>query len=398
MDFTKEYAVISTPKIYRRNNKPCYFDTYRKRLIEITPEETVRQKIATYFEQNLGVPHDMLMLEVPMCWYVEKAQGRADIIIHQYNQNDNIQYPLAVIECKAPDVYITDQTFDQAIRYADCIGANYIIVTNGNEIEIGQYSEEELCYLPMERLMTYEELTGNLSLVQDISAEIRSRLTFDELQDKEKLQEYNYNNIAWIFGTDTLDSLKSFVVNLYDAFMDVRHTLPLVQKEHFEIIEDLGVRYLGYSNAGGGHYVGNYRSFLIKDPDENAQIISFSIFGTDPQFRNEKRKSYSSLVVAIDQYKSSHNVLQYNIDSYAQCSTNLIEFYHDGRISSRKTSELLEFMKNHNSQLINSNNEIFLGSIKNNILLYLDEHCVSQFVYNLIEYTIIREEFHTSTK
>ena len=42
---------IALPDIYMREGKECYYDTYRKKLIEITPEETVRQRIASYFEK-----------------------------------------------------------------------------------------------------------------------------------------------------------------------------------------------------------------------------------------------------------------------------------------------------------------------------------------------------------
>ena len=40
--------------------------TYRKKLIEITPEETVRQRVAAYFENECGVPKEMISLEVPI--------------------------------------------------------------------------------------------------------------------------------------------------------------------------------------------------------------------------------------------------------------------------------------------------------------------------------------------
>ena len=40
---------IALPDIYMREGKECYYDTYRKKLIAITPEETVRQRVASYF-------------------------------------------------------------------------------------------------------------------------------------------------------------------------------------------------------------------------------------------------------------------------------------------------------------------------------------------------------------
>lgn len=52
-----------------REGKKCYFDTYRKKLIEITPEETVRQKIARLFETEYKVP-----LEEPILLFTEKTR------------------------------------------------------------------------------------------------------------------------------------------------------------------------------------------------------------------------------------------------------------------------------------------------------------------------------------
>ena len=51
MDTAKILKNIKLPAIYYREGKSCYYDTYRKKLIEITPEETVRQRVAALFEQ-----------------------------------------------------------------------------------------------------------------------------------------------------------------------------------------------------------------------------------------------------------------------------------------------------------------------------------------------------------
>ena len=36
------------PPIYKRNGRECYLDPIRKKLIYITPEETVRQSVILY--------------------------------------------------------------------------------------------------------------------------------------------------------------------------------------------------------------------------------------------------------------------------------------------------------------------------------------------------------------
>ena len=167
---------------------------------------------------------------------------------------------------------------------------------------------------------------------------------------------------------------------------------------YFEIIQDLGVRYLDYSNAGGGHYTGNYRSILVKDNGGNAQIISFSVFGTDSAFRNEHRKSYASLVVAIDRYKTSHNVLQYNVDKYVSVENENIYLYHDGKINAHKSNELMNFALENYPDLVNSDNRIFLGKIDYSHLMHADNPDFWGFVERLVEYALCREQFISINK
>ena len=54
---------LHLPPVYTHNNKKCYLDPIRKKLIYITPEETIRQKMITYKIEKLNVPMDMLIVE-----------------------------------------------------------------------------------------------------------------------------------------------------------------------------------------------------------------------------------------------------------------------------------------------------------------------------------------------
>ena len=51
------------PAIYKRGNQDCYLDPVRKKLIYITPEETVRQKVISYLIDCLEVPVEMIQVE-----------------------------------------------------------------------------------------------------------------------------------------------------------------------------------------------------------------------------------------------------------------------------------------------------------------------------------------------
>lgn len=141
MNIEKLLKTMKLPAIYRREAKSCYYDTYRKKLIEITPEETVRQRVAAFFEQQCGVPKDMISLEVPMSYYAKGVAGRADIIIHALDGEHQSIYPIAVVECKNEGVFLTDKVMEQAIRYCDVLGGKYIAITNGLELKFAAYDE-----------------------------------------------------------------------------------------------------------------------------------------------------------------------------------------------------------------------------------------------------------------
>ena len=50
MDFNEEY--LKLPEIYTRSGKKCYLDPIRNKLIYVTPEETVRQRVIQFLIEN----------------------------------------------------------------------------------------------------------------------------------------------------------------------------------------------------------------------------------------------------------------------------------------------------------------------------------------------------------
>ncbi|MGN0244029.1 MAG: type I restriction enzyme HsdR N-terminal domain-containing protein [Lachnospiraceae bacterium] len=390
---------VELPAIYKREGKDCYYDTYRKKLIEVTPEETIRQKVAALFEHQYGVPKDMILLEVPMSYYVEGTSGRADIVIHMYDEDEQCLYPVTVIECKNEKVFLTDNVSEQAIRYSDTIGAKYIVVTNGIDLRIAAYDEDTDQYVFLDKILTYGQMIHKEYTLPEYKEEKEIRFTLEELQNQELIWDYNDSG-NWIFGEDTPGALRSLAVNLYQALLDTGHKLlPMVKRKNFELLEDLGQRYMDYGNAGGGHYNGVYRAFLVNDRFGETQIVSLSIFGTDAGFRGEKRGSYTSMTVAIDRFKTSHNSLQYNVDRFVKLLPDgKAVFLHNGQISSMKSDEIVAMVSQHGDGIRVGSAGIELGTIDINKLLYLDDKDVSELIYSFIEYALLREEVRRRKK
>jgi predicted type IV restriction endonuclease len=100
------------------------FDPIRRRWVALTPEEWVRQHFVNHLVKDLGCPASLVGVEQSLV--LNELAKRADIVVH-----DRQGHPVALVECKAPGVPITQRTFEQAARYNKVFRVRYLLVTNG---------------------------------------------------------------------------------------------------------------------------------------------------------------------------------------------------------------------------------------------------------------------------
>lgn len=125
------------------------YDPLRKRYVSATPEEEVRQWFITRLRDCFKVPLSLMISETGFLFGGKRY--RADILIY-----DRSGSPLAVVECKRPEVEIDGDVVEQALRYNSVLGVNFIILTNGNKTYI--YTLENGKFIPCERIPCYEEM------------------------------------------------------------------------------------------------------------------------------------------------------------------------------------------------------------------------------------------------
>ena len=102
------------------------FDPLRRKEVALTPEERVRQWFIDLLHRDALVPLHQMSSEVPL-EYASGKKWRADIVVY-----GPAALPLAVVECKRPDVEITRDVLEQALRYNAVLGVKYIFLTNGH--------------------------------------------------------------------------------------------------------------------------------------------------------------------------------------------------------------------------------------------------------------------------
>lgn len=106
------------------NSKTYIWDIIRRKFVLLQPEEWVRQHAVQYLINEKNYPASLINVEKKLT--IEHINKRYDIVVFTPNAQ-----PFLVVECKAPQVAITQKTFDQIARYNLSLKADFLMVTNG---------------------------------------------------------------------------------------------------------------------------------------------------------------------------------------------------------------------------------------------------------------------------
>ena len=111
-------------KLSETDGKRYILDSFRKRLVLLTPEEWVRQHFLHWLTGFKDYPAGLIAVEAALKYL--RLKKRADAIVYGTSGK-----PLMIIECKAPGIKITRDVFDQIARYNFSFRVDYLAVTNG---------------------------------------------------------------------------------------------------------------------------------------------------------------------------------------------------------------------------------------------------------------------------
>ncbi|MGJ8593247.1 MAG: type I restriction enzyme HsdR N-terminal domain-containing protein [Aquaticitalea sp.] len=129
-------------------NKISIFDVIRKRFFILQPEEWVRQHCVHYLLNEKNYPQSLINVEKELT--VNNLKKRYDIVV--FNIDGSIHL---IVECKAPQIFIHQDTFDQIARYNLEMKATYLMVTNGINHYYCQMDFEEERYVFLKDIPNY---------------------------------------------------------------------------------------------------------------------------------------------------------------------------------------------------------------------------------------------------
>jgi hypothetical protein len=138
-------------KLRSADGKTEVWDSIRRRYIILTPEEWVRQHFIHFLILDKKIPASLMAIEVSLKY--NRMARRCDILVY-----DRQGKPLLIVECKAPEVKISQNAFQQIAMYNMTLKVPYLVVTNGMNSYVCIINHEKKKFTFLEELPEYDLL------------------------------------------------------------------------------------------------------------------------------------------------------------------------------------------------------------------------------------------------
>ncbi len=125
-------------------------DPVRKKWLVLTPEEWVRQHWVSHLINRYKFPASLLAVE--KSFNLNGLKKRFDLMAGHP--------PKVLIECKAPEIALSQQTFDQIARYNLILKVPFLIISNGIDHWFFEMDPEQNGVKQLQDLPDFHQITN----------------------------------------------------------------------------------------------------------------------------------------------------------------------------------------------------------------------------------------------
>jgi hypothetical protein len=118
------FPPLNFPVAQLKINGSTVWDILQKKYVKLTPEEWVRQHTIHFLVHQKGYSKNLMQSEFTVTY--NNMRKRCDIVIF-----NNQLKPIIIVECKAPKIKLSEDTFFQIAKYYATLQAPLLVLTNG---------------------------------------------------------------------------------------------------------------------------------------------------------------------------------------------------------------------------------------------------------------------------
>ena len=141
-------------RLTRSGSSVRVFCVIRKKQLILTPEEWVRQHLIHFLIDYLNVPIGLIASEMSI--NINGLARRCDVVVFNLNGN-----PVFLMECKAPEIVLSEQVVHQIAHYNFSLGTDYMLITNGKKHRILKLDREKGEIKSLEEFPDFSALIGD---------------------------------------------------------------------------------------------------------------------------------------------------------------------------------------------------------------------------------------------
>ena len=138
------------PQLLKKEDQVFIFDFLRKKHLVLTPEEWVRQHVVQWLLSDKSQSPQLMSIERQITY--NNMVKRCDIVV--YHPDGSIKL---IVECKAPEIKLTQSSFDQIARYNLVLKSTFLMVTNGMDHYYCKMDLQNQRYSFLETLPEYQK-------------------------------------------------------------------------------------------------------------------------------------------------------------------------------------------------------------------------------------------------
>lgn len=377
MDLKIDLKQFLPKQMYMRNGVKHFLDPYRQMLVPLTQENLLLYKMETYAVQVMGVPKQMVYTKQSFRKYGMDSSKVMDIVIHDQIKGEI--KPVAIVECKSTSLKLCHTTTSHIEDFAKKNHVNYLIVTNGSEVDSYISREDRLSFWKIDNIPDYETIRKSY-----------------ETEDNTPTPAVKVKKIVTpkFSSKRTPTLIQPIVMDWMRALNRESDKCGHQTFGGISIVGDCGLR--KKLTGFGSDKVQNVlqRTFLIKDFQGNHQLISLDLAPDD--------SGAPILSVTIDDIDNRQVVLSLDLslvldidEKQTSMSLSLKDYFK--RENFDFNNELKQLIKERAPHLLDEN-KINFGCWENGAKIELNNNNFKEILIQLMSFAVILDEHRGNQK
>lgn len=289
MDLSINLSPYPAPKTYPRYGTDAYIDPFRQILVPATPESILLYKMELYVHKTMGVPKNRMSIQQSLRKFGINSTKIISIVIQDVI--DGRLVPIAIVDCTAPGKNLSFVPLSHLEEFAKMRHINYIIVTNGTEVDSYISRADRLSFWKIDNVPDYPTLqAGHRQMLETAlpykepedlvraKAKVKQGEKINRPHGEKaapiKLQRVDKTGPTTPPKTRPLHPLMS---QLETLLMVSKKRIPQTKHWGIELVLDCGKRKKGEKLSLSPVEASLQRTFLIEDYHKNHQLMSVDI-------------------------------------------------------------------------------------------------------------------------